>query len=124
VILSEVYAPFKIFSLLIRGLDAELKMKNNKAKGNMGNHKKDQDDIYDEDGRLDTVGDDDLYDFKDGDDGEDDGDGEEWQDEEKLEVDLEIQKDEDYSYLEKRFNVKYYEKCYIKRFKMTTKGKD
>jgi len=91
----EVYAPFKIFSLLIRGLDAEVKRRAEMGQG--GN--KLQDEFYGEDGRLDTVGDDDDYNWK------EDGDDE---DDDKIDVgDFNIQKgDDDYGYLEKKFNVR------------------
>ena len=95
---QEVYAPFKIFSLLIRGLDAEIKRRLEMGHGEEGKHK--EEDFYGNDGRLDTVGDDDEYNFKDE---EDDG----WEDD-KIDVgDLNIEKDDDYAYLSKKFNVNY-----------------
>lgn len=103
-------------------------LKGNKGKGTKAEkRKKDNEDLYDEDGRLDTFGDDDLYDFKDGgDDDDEDGDGEgnDWQDEDKVDVDLEIQKDEDYTNLEKRFNVIFSEDKINSRFKVIIKVKD
>jgi hypothetical protein len=65
--LLEVYAPFKIFSLLIRALDFEMKSQARKIQegSKVG---KVADDFYGEDGRLDTVEDDEDFAYKENDD--------------------------------------------------------
>lgn len=100
----EVYAPFKILSLFIRGLDAEIKsiaLRNGKMaqgegeNGGGGSGFMNRND--DEDGRMDTMGDDDYDDYNDMDDIDD---------EDKLQIDLNIQADDDYNNeIEKKFIV-------------------
>lgn len=100
--MQEVYAPFKILSLLIRGLDAELRSRaarngrlekggvigSEGSKGFMSSN--------DDDGRLDTVEDEDF---------DDEDDYRDIDEEDRVQIDLDIQRDEDYTDLEKRFNI-------------------
>lgn len=94
--MQDVYAPLKILCLLARGLDNEKKSRAMNVRAGPGGNPNAHD--YDDDGRLDTVQDEDDYD----DYGDDDDDEYELGDDE---IDLEIQKDDEPTELEKRFNL-------------------
>jgi hypothetical protein len=96
--MQDVYAPLKILCLLVRGLDTEIKsraiMSGRAAQGNNNAHHD-----YDDDGRMDTIQDEDNYDDYDD---ESDGEYNELDDED---IDLDIQKDDEPTDLERRFNI-------------------